>query len=197
LQSKFLRFLEDERFERVGGEDTIRVDARIVAATNRNLPQEISDGRFRSDLYYRLNVISLRVPALRERPEDILPLAEMFLTEAAARNSRTGLQFSDDARKAQVAYSWPGNIRELRNAVERAVVLSRGAMLRREDLPDILFQSSVPRNGNLPEQATLEQIEQEHIRRVLALAPTLEDAAVTLGICISTLWHKRKRYHLD
>jgi NtrC-family two-component system response regulator AlgB len=181
----------------VGGEDTIKVDARIVAATNRDLPQEISDGRFRSDLYYRLNVISLRVPALRERPEDILPLAEMFLTEAAARNSRVGLEFSDDARKALVAYSWPGNIRELRNAVERAVVLSRGAMLRREDLPDILFQSSVPRDGNLPEQATLEQIEQEHIRRVLALAPTLEDAAVTLGICISTLWHKRKRYHLD
>ena len=199
LQSKFLRFLEDERFERVGGEHTIKVDARIIAATNRNLAQEISDGRFRSDLYYRLNVIRLRVPALRERPEDILPRAEMFLTEAAARNSRSGLQFSDDARKALFAYSWPGNIRELRNAVERAVVLSRGAMLRREDLPDILFQSSVPRNGNgnLPEQSTLEQIEQEHIRRVLALAPTLEDAAVTLGICISTLWHKRKRYHLD
>jgi NtrC-family two-component system response regulator AlgB len=144
-----------------------------------------------------LNVISLRVPALRERPEDILPLAEMFLTETAARNNRTGLQFSDNARKALVAYSWPGNIRELRNAVERAVVLSRGAALRKEDLPDILFQSSAPRNGTLPEHSTLEQIEQEHIRRVLALAPTLEDAAVTLGICISTLWHKRKRYHLD
>ena len=197
LQSKFLRFLEDERFERVGGEETIKVDARIIAATNRSLPQEISTDRFRSDLYYRLNVISLRVPALRERPEDILPLAEMFLTETAARNNRTGLQFSDDAHKALIAYSWPGNIRELRNAVERAVVLSRGAALRKEDLPDILFQSSAPRNGNLPEQSTLEQIEQEHIRRVLALAPTLEDAAVTLGICISTLWHKRKRYHLD
>jgi NtrC-family two-component system response regulator AlgB len=197
LQSKFLRFLEDERFERVGGEETIKVDARIIAATNRSLPQEISSERFRSDLYYRLNVISLRVPALRERPEDILPLAEMFLTETAARNSRTGLQFSDDARKALVAYSWPGNIRELRNAIERAVVLSRGVMLRREDLPDILFQSSAPGNGNLSERSTLEQIEQEHIRRVLALAPTFEDAAATLGVCISTLWHKRKRYHLD
>jgi NtrC-family two-component system response regulator AlgB len=197
LQSKFLRFLEDERFERVGGEQTIKVDARIIAATNRSLPQEISAERFRSDLYYRLNVISLRVPALRERTEDILPLAEMFLTETAARNNRTGLQYSDDARKALVAYSWPGNVRELRNAVERAVVLSRGAMLRRDDLPDILFQSSVPRNGTLPEQSTLEQIEQEHIRRVLALAPTFEDAAATLGICISTLWHKRRRYHIE
>src|ERR1035437_2791825 len=197
LQSKFLRFLHDERFERVGGEQTITVDARLIAATNRDLPQEINAARFRSDLYYRLNVINLRMPALRERPEDILPLAEMFLAEAAARSRRIGLQFSDEARKALVAYSWPGNIRELRKAVERAVVLSRGAALRKEDLPDILFQSSAPRSGTLPEQSTLEQIEQEHIRRVLVLAPTLEDAAATLGIGIATLWRKRRRYHLD
>ncbi|HUA33849.1 MAG TPA: sigma-54 dependent transcriptional regulator [Candidatus Binataceae bacterium] len=197
LQTKFLRFLQDERFERVGGEQTIQVDARIIAATNRNLQQEISAGRFRSDLYYRLNVINLRVPALRERPEDILPLAEMLLAGAAARNRRPGLQFSEDARKALVAYSWPGNIRELRNAVERAVVLSRGTALRREDLPDILFQPGTARMGDSPESATLEQIEQEHIRRVLALAPTLEDAAATLGIGIATLWRKRRRYHLD
>ncbi len=197
LQSKFLRFLQDERFERVGGDQTIEVDARIIAATNRNLQQEINAARFRSDLYYRLNVISLRMPALRERPEDILPLAEFFLVEAAARNSRIGLQFSDEARKALVAYSWPGNIRELRNAIERAAVLSRGATLSKEDLPDILFQASAPRNVNLSEQSTLEQIEQEHIRRVLALAPTLEDAAATLGIGIATLWRKRRRYHLD
>jgi two-component system, NtrC family, response regulator AlgB len=126
LQSKFLRFLQDERFERVGGEQTIKVDARIIAATNRDLRQEINAGRFRSDLYYRLNVISLRMPSLRERPADILPLAEIFLAEAAARNRRIGLQFSAEAREALAAYSWPGNIRELRNAVERAVVLSRG-----------------------------------------------------------------------
>ncbi len=197
LQSKFLRFLQDERFERVGGDQTIKVDARIIAATNRNLPQEINAARFRSDLYYRLNVISLHMPALRERPEDILPLAESFLVDAAARSRRIGLQLSDEARKALVAYSWPGNIRELRNAVERAVVLSRGATLCKEDLPDILFQSSAPRDGNLPEQSTLEQIEQEHIRRVLVLAPTLEDAAATLGIGVATLWRKRRRYHLD
>jgi two-component system, NtrC family, response regulator AlgB len=197
LQSKFLRFLQDERFERVGGEQTIKVDARIIAATNRNLREEINAGRFRSDLYYRLNVINLRMPALRERTEDILPLAEIFLAQAAARNRRTGLQFSDEARKALVTHSWPGNIRELRNAVERAIVLGRGAALRRTDLPDILFHSSAPPNGNLPEELTLEQIEQEHIRRVLALAPTLEDAAANLGICVATLWRKRKRYHFD
>jgi two-component system, NtrC family, response regulator AlgB len=197
LQSKFLRFLQDQRFERVGGEQTISVDARIIAATNRNLTQEIAAGRFRSDLYYRLNVISLRMPALRERPEDILRLAEFFLSEAAARNGRTSLQFSDDARKVLVAHSWPGNIRELRNSIERAVVLSRGATVHKDELPDILFQSTATRNGNLAEHSTLEQIEEQHIRRVLALAPTREDAAATLGICVSTLWHKRKRYHLD
>jgi NtrC-family two-component system response regulator AlgB len=197
LQSKFLRFLEDERFERVGGEQTIKVDARVIAATNRNLPQEISAERFRSDLYYRLNVISLRVPSLRERTEDILPLAECFLSEAAARNGRTSLQFSDDARKVLVAYSWPGNVRELRNSIERAAVLSRSATVHKDELPDILFQSTATRNGNLSERSTLEQMEEEHIRRVLALEPTLEDAAATLGICVSTLWHKRKRYHLN
>ncbi len=197
LQTKFLRFLQDERFERVGGENTIQVDARIIAATNRDLPKETDAGRFRSDLYYRLNVIGLRVPALRERSEDILPLAETILREAAARNSRTGLQFSDDARRALASYSWPGNIRELRNAIERAVVLSRGATLRKEDLPDILFQSGVPKGTGTGDEATLEQIEYEHIRRVLALAPTLEDAAATLGIGIATLWRKRKRYHLE
>jgi two-component system, NtrC family, response regulator AlgB len=197
LQTKFLRFLQDERFERVGGEDTIQVDARIVAATNRDLPLEISAGRFRSDLYYRLNVIGLHVPALRDRPEDILTLAENILREAAARNSRTGLQLSDDARKALVSYSWPGNIRELRNAIERAVVLSRGTILRRDDLPDILFQSVSAKSIATSDEATLEQIEFEHIRRVLALAPTLEDAAATLGIGVATLWRKRKRYHLE
>jgi two-component system, NtrC family, response regulator AlgB len=198
LQTKFLRFLQDERFERVGGEETIQVDARIIAATNRNIPQEISAGKFRSDLYYRLNVISLRVPSLRERPEDILPLADTLLAEAAARNRRTGLQFSEEARKSLVAYSWPGNIRELRNAIERAVVLSRGDTLRKEDLPDILFHSTSakPANG-AAESSTLEQMEQEHIRRILALAPTLEDAAATLGIGVATLWRKRKRYHLE
>jgi len=197
LQTKFLRFLQDERFERVGGEQTIQVDARIIAATNRDLSQEIATGSFRNDLYYRLDVISLRMPALRERPDDIMPLAENLLTEVAARNHRPGLQFSDEARKALVSYSWPGNIRELRNAVERAVVLSRGTELRKEDLPDILFQPHSTRSASLPENSTLEQIEQEHIKRILALAPTLEDAAATLGIAIATLWRKRKRYHLD
>src|SRR5580704_19715050 len=139
LQTKFLRFLQDELFERVGGDRTIKVDTRIIAATNRDLRQEIATGQFRSDLYYRLNVISLRVPALREHMEDLMPLAEKLLAEAAARNRRSGLEFSDGVRKALTAYNWPGNIRELRNVIERAVVLSRGTKINREDLPDAVF----------------------------------------------------------
>ena len=197
LQTKFLRFLQDGSFERIGGQETIRVDTRIIAAANRDLQQEIVGGRFRIDLYYRLNVISLRVPALREHPEDILPLAEKLLAEAAARNRRSDLQFSEEAQKALVAYSWPGNIRELRNVVERSVVLSRGAMIRKEDLADVIFAPSTARPIQLSADSSLEQLEQEHIRQVLAVAPTLEDAAATLGISITTLWRKRKRFHLE
>jgi two-component system, NtrC family, response regulator AlgB len=199
LQTKFLRFLQDELFERVGGDRTIKVDTRIIAATNRDLAREVADGQFRSDLYYRLNVISLRVPALREHMEDLLPLAEKLLAEAAARNRRPSLEYSDGVRKALTAYSWPGNIRELRNVIERAVVLSRGSLINREDLPDAIFAPAIgaDKSSDLGTGATLEQIEEEHIRRVLAQTPTLEDAADALGIGIATLWRKRKRYHID
>ncbi|HXN84688.1 MAG TPA: sigma-54 dependent transcriptional regulator [Candidatus Binataceae bacterium] len=197
LQTKFLRFLQDERFERVGGAETIQVDTRIIAATNRDLQQEIAAARFRTDLYYRLNVISLRVPALREHMEDLLPLAEKLLAEAAARNKRSELRFSAEAQKALTDYSWPGNIRELRNIVERAVILSRGTLIQREDLPDAIFRPLTARLTDLAADATLEEMEAEHIKRVLAQAPTLEDAADTLGIGIATLWRKRKRYHIE
>ena len=197
LQTKFLRFLQDGCFERIGAQDTIHVDTRIIAATNRELQHEISSGRFRIDLFYRLNVISLRVPALREHRADILPLAEDLLTEAAARNRRSNLQFSDDVKKALAAYSWPGNIRELRNVVERAVVLSRGKVIRREDLPDSFFALLAATPWQLSADSSLEQLEHEHIKRILAVAPTLEDAAATLGISIATLWRKRKRYQME
>ncbi len=197
LQTKFLRFLQEQRFERVGGQHTIQVDTRIIAASNRDLQQEVSAGRFRSDLFYRLNVISLRVPALRERAEDVISLADRFLAEARVRNRRPGLQLSPEAANAFATYPWPGNIRELRNAIERAVVLSRGSLIRKEDLPDLIFQPAVAALRDLPPDATLEKVEQEHIRRVLSQAATLEEAADTLGIGIATLWRKRKRYHID
>jgi len=197
LQAKLLRFLQERRFERVGGAVTIEVDARIIAATNRNLEQEVAAGRFRDDLYYRLNVISLAVPALRERAEDILALAERFLSAAALRNRRTGLKFSPEAAQALCRYRWPGNVRELRNAIERAVVLSRGDTIVQEDLPDSIFR---PHTGpKLPPEASasLEEVERDHIRRVLTDAVTLEEAADTLGISVATLWRKRKRYGIE
>jgi two-component system, NtrC family, response regulator AlgB len=199
LQAKLLRFLQERRFERVGGTETIEVDARIIAATNRELEQEVAAGRFREDLYYRINVISLSVPALRERPEDIMALAEHFLATAALRNRRPGLNFAPEAAHALCRYRWPGNVRELRNAIERAVVLSRGDTIRQEDLPDSIFRpqtTTAPRPA--PEaSASLEDVERDHILRVLADAVTLEEAADTLGISVATLWRKRKRYGIE
>ena len=197
LQAKLLRFLQERRFERVGGAVTIEVDARIIAATNRDLEQEVAAGRFRDDLYYRLNVIALSVPALYERPEDILPLAERLLSAAAMRNRRAALKLSPEAAQALCRYRWPGNVRELRNAIERAVVLSRGETINQEDLPDSIFRPQ-PGPRSTPEtSASLEEVERDHIKRVLGSAVTLEEAADTLGISVATLWRKRKRYVIE
>jgi NtrC-family two-component system response regulator AlgB len=197
LQAKFLRYLQEGCFERVGGQQTTQVDTRIIAATNRKLEEEVSRGCFRADLYYRLNVINLRVPPLRERSEDILSFADKLLTESAVRNGRAELRFGPEAEAALVAHSWPGNLRELRNVVERAVVLSRGRVIRKEDLSEAVCRSTGLRAAQPHPEMTLEAVEQEHIRRVLDLSPTLEEAAATLGIGNATLWRKRKRYHMD
>jgi two-component system, NtrC family, response regulator AlgB len=196
LQAKFLRFVQEQRFERVGGENTIHIDARIIAASNRDLPAEVAAHHFREDLFYRLNVIALRVPALRERAEDILPLAERLLSAAAIRNRRGELRFSPDAQATIANYRWPGNVRELRNAVERAVVLSDGDLIGPECLPDSLFQPPLCAPSGAS-SSNLEELEREQIMRVLAQSPTLQDAAETLGINVTTLWRKRKRYKLD
>ncbi len=197
LQTKFLRFVQDHSFERVGGSSTLRVDARIIAASNRDLAIEVSEHRFREDLYYRLNVITLRVPSLRERPEDILPLAERMLRAAAIRSRRPELRFSSEAATALSHYRWPGNVRELRNAVERAVVLAAADLITPELLPDTVFRDPPDPARTTAQPASLEEIEREHISHVLAESPTFEDAAHTLGINASTLWRKRKRYKID
>jgi NtrC-family two-component system response regulator AlgB len=196
LQTKFLRFLQEQRFERVGGQETIEVDARIIAASNRDLQQEVTAGRYRADLFYRLNVITLRMPTLRERHEDILSLADGFLASASARNRRPELKLSSEAAAALIAYRWPGNIRELRNAIERAAVLSRGSTIEKEDLPDIIFQTQ-PDLSPMSSDISLEEVEAEHIRRVLVHTSTIEEAADILGIGLATLWRKRKRYHIE
>ena len=125
IQSKLMRVLEDHTFERLGGTETLTLDARLIALTNAVLPQLIAAGRFREDLYFRLNVVSIHIPPLRESPADIVPLAEHLLARLAAVHNRTGAQFSEDAKQALLTYSWPGNIREMKNVIERALVFGK------------------------------------------------------------------------
>jgi NtrC-family two-component system response regulator AlgB len=198
LQAKLLRFLEEHGFERVGGGETVSIDARVVAATNRDLDAEVRAGRFRTDLFFRLNVVPIRVPALRERREDLPALTEHLLRSLCARYKRSAVRLSPEAQETVSAYSWPGNVRELANALERAVVLSRGDTIRSEDLPDQLL-APAPRAIVATPAAplSLEDVERRHIEQVLAEAATLEEAAARLGINPTTLWRKRKRYGIE
>jgi NtrC-family two-component system response regulator AlgB len=209
LQTKLLRFLQEREFERVGDTKTIRVDVRIIAATNKDLEREVREGRFREDLYFRLNVIELHMPSLRQRPEDILTLAEQLLNRSFIATGRKSRPLSESAKKAILAYGWPGNIRELKNALERAAILSAGEMVTVEDLPDrVLEHAGQPGDGlhpltvsqmsaMTPSDVSLEELEKQHIQHVLGTAATLEEAASTLGINLSTLWRKRRRYGLE
>ena len=195
LQAKLLRFLQDKEFERVGETQTRRADVRVVSATNRDLDADVAGGRFREDLLYRLNVIEIRVPALRERREDIVPLARHFVAFFARQARRAPPELSPEAQAALLRYEWPGNVRELRNAMERAVVLMEGQVLDATALPRKV--ADAPATGPaLGEDVTLDELEKEHIRRVLLRAASLEDAACILGIDPSTLWRKRKRYDI-
>jgi NtrC-family two-component system response regulator AlgB len=193
LQSKLLRFLQDKTFERVGGAQTLRIDARIIAATNQSLEQAVREKRFREDLYYRINVIEIRIPPLRDRPGEIVPLAEHFIERAALVHHKPGLTLSAEARAALAAYSWPGNVRELRNAIERAVILSRANSVTLTDLPDKIV-AEPRRSDGAP---TLEELERRHIEMVLEQAVTLEEAADMLGINVATLWRKRRKYGME
>ncbi len=193
LQAKLLRFLQDKQFERVGEARTRTADVRVVAATNRDLDAEVKAGRFREDLLYRLNVVEVTVPALRDRPQDIEGLARRFLAFFARGAGRAMAELSAEALQALRAYPWPGNVRELRNALERAVILSPAQVLSAQALPERIAAHgrALPQVGA---DFTLDQVEREHILRVLARTPSLEDAARVLGIDASTLYRKRKRY---
>jgi NtrC-family two-component system response regulator AlgB len=193
LQAKLLRFLQDKEFERVGENRTRHADVRVIAATNRNLDADVTAGRFRQDLLFRLNVVEIDCPALRDRTEDILPLARRFLAFFARANNRPTPEITIEAERAVVGYQWPGNVRELRNVLERAVILFPARTLGLEALPERIaaHASPVPRMGG---DFTIEDVEREHVLRVLARTRTLDDAATILGIDVSTLYRKRKKY---
>ncbi len=194
-QLMLLRVLQERVFERVGGEETLEADVRLIAATNRNMEDSVRRGEFRSDLYYRLNVIPVRVPALREHAEDVPILAQHFLRECAERIGRTVDGFSEEALEALVRYPWPGNIRELENMVERLVVLARGERIALQDLPPGVRQPGHGLIASLP--GTLEDIERRRIREVLReCGGNKKRAAGRLGIHRSTLYAKLKRYGL-
>jgi NtrC-family two-component system response regulator AlgB len=193
LQAKLLRFLQEKQYERLGETRTRRADVRLVAATNRDLEADVAAGRFREDLLYRLNVVELTLPPLRERREDVPDLARHFLRFFAREAGRPQLRFSPATEVTLAAHDWPGNVRELRNAVERAVVLSPGPSIEPSALPGRI----APASGQTPQVGgnfTLDEIERAQIEAVVAHAPSLEEAARILGIDSSTLWRKRKKY---
>ena len=192
-QAQLLRFLQEKAFERVGETRTRHADVRIVSATNRELEADVRAGRFREDLLYRLNVVEIRVPPLRERREDILPMARRMLRGFAASLHRPGLDFAPETVPVLESYSWPGNVRELRNAIERAAIVWPADSLPPAAFPERIAatEGSAPVLGGA---FTLDQIEREHILRVMAAAPTLDEAAHILGIDASTLWRKRKKF---
>ena len=194
LQSKLLRVLQEQEFERLGSSRTLRVDVRVVAATNANLEQMVEENKFRSDLYYRLNVFPINVPPLRERPEDIPLLVHFFANKFAQQMKRRIESVPKETMAALVNYHWPGNIRELQNLVERGVILSRGPSL---EIPlGELKQSTRPAN-HVNGSTTLESVEREHILRVLSESKWViggpAGAAARLGVNRTTLNHRLRK----
>ncbi len=200
IQPRLLRLLQEKEYERVGEAKTRKADVRVIAATNRNLEQAVQEGRFREDLFYRLNVISIRLPALRERAADVPRIAKGYLRFFARQCGKQVEGFSLPAEQAILSYAWPGNLRELRNVVERAVILATGSRIETSDLPDNLSPALAETGATgAPEagaRVTLEQLENEHLRRVLASTASLEEAAQILGIDPATLYRKRKKLGL-
>ena len=195
IQPKLLRLLQEREYERVGETQTRRAEVRVVSSTNRDLARAIKEGKFREDLYYRVNVVTLHLPPLRERPLDLDRLAAAHRRFFASQTGKPIQDFSPEAMAALRRYSWPGNLRELRNAVERAVILSPGPLIEVRHLAEIVA-SPVAADAAMEVGApvTLARLEDEHIRRVLARTARLEDAAEVLGIDVATLYRKRRKW---
>ena len=197
-QVKLLRVLQEKEFERVGGEKSIAVDVRVVCATNRDLLKEIEKGNFREDLYYRLNVVHFDVPPLRERKDDIPLLMTTFLTQFNQENDKKIEGFSNGAKKALLSYEWPGNIRELRNSIESAVVLSRSSVIEADDLPPAIRLADNSAQLSLDVGITLAEAEKQLIMSTLVMSGgNKTKAAEILGIGRKTLHRKLQEYQID
>jgi transcriptional regulator with PAS, ATPase and Fis domain len=196
LQADLLRVLQERRFYRVGGTEEVSVDVRVIAATNKKLSEEVQQGRFRDDLYYRLNVIEIRLPALRERREDIPLLAEHFVEKIASELGKDISGISADALKLLIAYDWPGNVRELENVIERAIVTSHNETLDESDFTWLNRRTTAEQNWDVPD-VPLGELERRAIIAVLQRKKgNVKEAAASLGIDRSTLYDKLKRYEI-
>ncbi len=200
-QAKILRVLQEQEFEPVGSVQPVKVDIRVIAATNQDLEERIKQGSFREDLFYRLNVVSVEIPPLRERREDIMPLADFFLKKYARKNRRLIKGFKSETAEVLKRYDWPGNVRELENAVERSVILARGEVITPEDLPDSIREARKPPSRDpvdIAKSKSLKDMEKEMILRTLKeTGGNRTRAADILGISRRTLQLKLKAYRLN
>ena len=196
-QGKLLRVLQERAFERLGGTDSLRIEARLIALTNTDLQAGVAVGHFREDLFFRLSVLPIVVPPLRERRADIIPAAEHFAASLAAIHNRVPVQFTEATRRVLTAYSWPGNLRELRNAIERAMVFAKSNELQLEDFPDNI-RLAAGGAAFLANLRSLEALEREAIAQTLeATRYHITKSAEILGISRKTLLEKRKKYGMQ
>ena len=195
IQVKLLRFLQEHEFERVGGTQTIRVDVRVIAATNRNLTEDVARGRFREDLFYRLNVVALEMPPLRDRRTDIVALAKFFLDRYAKQNGKPVDTFAPEALELLVSYNWPGNVRELENAIERAVVLSSGTTIESRSLPSSVRPVTAIPGAPIIPGATMADLERYAILETMKVTGgSTSKAAEMLGISTRTIQYRLHEY---
>jgi NtrC-family two-component system response regulator AlgB len=204
IQPKLLRLLQEREYERLGETTMRQANVRVIAATNRDLKKCVAEGTFREDLFFRLNVISVEMPPLRSRPEDLTRFAESYATHFCAQLGRKFSGFSDAAKRCLSAHQWPGNLRELRNAIERAAILCSGSRIDAGDLPPDVREGTSSTPGVASEDSvaagagvSLEQLEEAHIRRIVSRSSSLAEAAQTLGIDQATLYRKRKKMGLE
>src|SRR5581483_6194141 len=206
IQPKLLRLLQEREYERLGENIVRTANVRVIAATNRDLKKRVADGLFREDLYFRLNVIAVEMPPLRQRDADLIRFAEHYTKFFAAQCARQIGSLYDEAATCLRNYSWPGNLRELRNAIERAVIMAKGDKLQPEDFPAELRSQTAngggatAHDGNVPQVGalvSLDQLEEAHLRKILECTPSLTEAAHILGIDQATLYRKRKRIGLE